>query len=119
METLDKTLLKNINFYLDIDILKKTRKREVVEGRVIFAKIMHTNNKYTLEKIGGFISKDYSTIIHYLKLHDSLFKHDSNYRKKFNLINEKIKPTFFVSQTLRKLKPCYYDIRRNTKNANN
>lgn len=105
-------IIRNINKSLNIDILQETRKREVVEGRVIFSKLMHLQNRHSLAKIGSFLNKDHCTIIHYLKVHDNLFATDKNYQKNFRLISEICKPTFFVSQNLQELKTCYFKIIR-------
>ena len=105
-------IIRNINKSLNIDVLETTRKREVVEGRVIFAKLMHLQNRYSLAKIGGFLNKDHSLIVHYLKVHDNLFATDKNYQKTFRLISEICKPTFFVSKNLTELRHCVFKIRR-------
>ena len=105
-------IIRNINKSLNIDILEETRKREVVEGRVIFSKLMHLQNRHSLSKIGSFVNKDHATIIHYLKVHDNLFSTDKNYQKTFKLISETCKLTFFASQNLQELKTCYFKIRR-------
>ena len=105
-------IIRNINKSLNIDVLETTRKREVVEGRVIFAKLMHLQNIYSLAKIGSFINKDHSLIVHYLKVHDNLFETDKNYQKTFRLISEACVPTFFVSKNLKELRPCVFKVRR-------
>lgn len=105
-------IIRNINKSLNIDIFQETRKREVVEGRVIFSKLMHLQNRHSLSKIGSFLNKDHCTIIHYLKVHDNLFATDKNYQKTFRLISETCKHTFFVSQNLQELKPGDFKIRR-------
>lgn len=105
-------IIRNINKSLNIDILETTRKREVVEGRVIFSKLMHLQNRYSLAKIGSFLNKDHSLIVHYLKVHDNLFATDKNYQRNFRLISEACVPTFFVSKNLTELKPCVFKIRR-------
>ena len=105
-------IIRKINKSLNIDILQETRKREVVEGRVIFSKLMHLQNRHSLSKIGSFLNKDHCTIIHYLKVHDNLFATDKNYQRNFRLISQACQPTFFVSKNLTQLKTCYFKIRR-------
>ena len=105
-------IIRNINKSLNIDILQETRKREVVEGRVIFSKLMHLQNRHSLAKIGSFLNKDHSLIVHYLKVHDNLFETDKKYQKTFRLISEICKPTFFVSKNLKELRPCVFKVRR-------
>jgi len=67
---------------LEIDLLSKQRKRDNVDGRRIFSKVLYDRN-YSLTSIGNFLNKDHSTIIHYIDDIDSLFKQDhslfSNY----------------------------------------
>lgn len=105
-------IIRNINKLLNIDVLENTRKREVVEGRIIFTKLMHLQNIHSLSKIGSFVNKGHCTIIHYLKVHDNLFATDKNYQKSFRLISETCTPTFFVSKNLSELNHCVFKIRR-------
>ena len=56
-----------INEKIKADILKKTRKREVVEARMLFAYFSYEREKTSLQKVGNFLNKDYSTILYYLR----------------------------------------------------
>ena len=64
-------LLSIIQANSQINILEKKRSREAVDARMIYAKILREKG-YTLPQIGKSISKDHSTIVHYVKTFDFL-----------------------------------------------
>jgi hypothetical protein len=57
----------------DTDINIKTRKRNNVEARMIFSKILREDGN-TFESIGKAINKDHSTIVYYVNQASSLIK---------------------------------------------
>ncbi len=61
-----------INGALDIDIQEPTRKRDIVEGRFLYAAIAKKCTNLSLEKIGKHIGKDHATIIHSLKVYNAV-----------------------------------------------
>lgn len=65
----------------------KSRKRDIVEARVIFCVMLkNMDKKITLTKLGSYIMKDHSTVVHYFGLHDKLLETDKAYSKKHNQI---------------------------------
>jgi Trp operon repressor len=64
------------------EILSKTRKRSVVEARMMVSKLL-LNEGLSYSEIARFLSKDHATIIHYRNLHDDLIDSDPQYREKF------------------------------------
>ena len=65
---------KFINDSLEINIQEKTRKRDIVEGRFLYAAIAKKCTNLSLEKIGNHIGKDHATIIHSLKVYNNVLK---------------------------------------------
>ena len=57
----------------DTDINIKTRKRNNVEARMIFSKILREDGN-TFESIGNAINKDHSTIVYYVNQASVLIK---------------------------------------------
>ena len=53
-----------------MDVLEITRKRDVVENRLMFAMLCLKYTKESYANIGQFIKKDHSTIVHYTKQFD-------------------------------------------------
>jgi hypothetical protein len=88
MERNDLDVLKNIvNMVLVTDIHTKKRMRYVVEGRMIFSKILREYG-YTLNRIGGFLGKDHTTIIHYIHVIDKLLDVDFEILNKYTKCRE-------------------------------
>lgn len=70
----DSHAVKNIvNSICKINIDNPSRKRDLVEGRMIYARLMRTAG-HTVMNIGRSINKDHATIIHYSKMFDFLMQ---------------------------------------------
>jgi hypothetical protein len=83
MERNDLEILKNIvNMVLVTDINAKNRRRYVVEGRMIYAKILREYG-YSLNRIGCSINKDHTTIIHYTNVIGKLLDVDLEILNKY------------------------------------
>lgn len=80
----DINILKNIvNMVVVTDIMSNNRRRYVVEGRMIYAKILREYG-YSLNRIGSSINKDHTTIIHYEATMHKLMKTDPEIVRKYN-----------------------------------
>ena len=65
-----KSIVNNI---CNINIDNPSRKRELVEGRIIYSKLMRSAG-HPVVKIGRSIKKDHATVLHYSKIFDFLLK---------------------------------------------
>ena len=73
------------------DIVAKTRKTEVVNGRFIFCGIMKEYFGYSLKKIGEFVGgRDHTTIIHSVEKYHDRYQNEEHYRFLVNNIYNKI-----------------------------
>jgi hypothetical protein len=66
-----KILFRVIKDKLGVDVLSKCRERNVVDGRVICARILRDRG-YSLQSIGREMGRDHTTIMHYLSLIEDL-----------------------------------------------
>jgi excinuclease UvrABC helicase subunit UvrB len=66
----------------DTDINIKTRKRNNVEARMIFSKILREDGS-TLQAIGKAINKDHSTVIYYVNQASNLIKQSIELSNKY------------------------------------
>lgn len=66
----------------DVKIMKQTRMRELVDARMVYSKILRDRG-YTFKTIGLSLSKDHSTIVHYLSVVDVIFKQDDRLLVKY------------------------------------
>ena len=72
-----------------INILEKTRQRDVADIRMITAHIIKTHTKLSLKEIGKMLGKDHASIIHYYKTTEALLKNNSQFKEKYQrLTNE-------------------------------
>jgi chromosomal replication initiator protein len=73
------------------DIVAKTRKTEVVNGRFIFCGIMKEYFGYSLKKIGEIVGgRDHTTIIHSVEKYHDRYQNEEHYRVLVNNIYNKI-----------------------------
>ncbi len=84
------SLKKIINDIFFVDIDKRTRKRELVDARRAYSKILRDAG-FSYQHIGDSIGKDHATVIHYIKTIDPLLKYDPVFQKKFVLTKKQFK----------------------------
>lgn len=80
------TAIENTTGITPEQLKSKTRVSEVVDIKIIFAYILRKYENATLGRIGIYINKDHSTIIHYLKKYDSLYETERDFRVKANKV---------------------------------
>jgi hypothetical protein len=73
--------------HLGVDVFSKIRKREIVEGRFIYSKLLYEAG-YTFKSIGRALGKDHSTVIYYRQQFEDLYITEKEFRMKHNLIKE-------------------------------
>ena len=82
MQIGQEELKKIVNdvFLVDIDI--ENRKRDVVDARKVYSKILRDSG-YSYESIGKTINKNHATIMHYVKNIEHLMSYDQILRNKY------------------------------------
>lgn len=79
---MDSVKLKEaITNELGVDIDSNVRVRGIVDGRMIYARILRDRG-YSLKSIGISMGKDHSTVIHYLRSMDKLMSVDESINSK-------------------------------------
>ncbi len=64
----------------------KTRKREIVEARIIFSLLMRQKGGFTLEDIGNFLGLKHCTIVYHLRVGTDLLAYNSHFTEKYNKV---------------------------------
>ena len=82
IKTESEELIEIVNENFFTDMLAKNRKREVVDARRVYAKILRDRG-YTFELISRTIGKDHATILHYVRTIDSILIYDKEFREKY------------------------------------
>lgn len=73
------------------DIVDRSRKKEVVNGRFIFCGIMKDYFGYSLKKIGEFVgNRDHTTVIHAVEKYHDRYENEDNFRNAVNIIYNKM-----------------------------
>lgn len=87
-------VIKEANKIFGSDILNGGPKRIHTDGRVAVSNYLRHNLKMTLFKIGDILDRKHCSIIHYIKLHDNLYRYDLEYKEKYDrltLVNRRSK----------------------------
>lgn len=74
-----QSIIKDV---FNVNIMKTTRKRELVDARIIYSKILRERG-YTLKTIGVSLGKDHSTILHYMSMVDFILKQDDRLLERY------------------------------------
>jgi len=81
---------KAVEQTLKINLDTVSRRRDLVEGRIIFSVLVLSTEKITLAALGDYINKDHTSIIHYKKEAVNLTKYNKNFRQKFKNCLQKL-----------------------------
>ena len=92
------------------DITLKNRNRELVYGRAVYYKLCKDLTNHSLSDIGSLISKDHATVLHGLKVFESLiFNNDDYYIDAYKEMYDKLKLNYFINvRNPKDLKTKYY-----------
>lgn len=77
-----ESLKEVINEMFNIDIMKNSRKRELVNGRYIYSKILRGRG-HSFKSIGKSIKRDHSTVMYYIDKINFLLKQDEQLAEKY------------------------------------
>ena len=102
--------IKLIDYTFDSKLNDNTIKRELVENRMIFSKIVYDMHKLSLMRIGSYINKNHATIIHYLKQHENLMDFDVFYKTKYKKILALVNN--YQANNIKQLNTCEFKIQR-------
>jgi hypothetical protein len=66
----------------DVNIMKKNREREIVEARMVYAKILRDRG-YSYKSIAVSLKKDHTTVIHYVQVIGFILTQDSRLLQRY------------------------------------
>ncbi len=96
--TPEKALINIINTHFEVNIRKRTRQRDVVDGRSVFFKILHDQG-YSKTRLAAVFGMNHATVINSLNNFSNIVLHDNLLRIKYELCR---------SDFHRELNPIYY-----------
>lgn len=83
-------IMNTINLTLGVDIMDRSRHRDLIEGRVIFYHIMRYKFKKTASSIGKRVFKSHATVLHGLKNFDDWVRTDSDFKNKYSRVMDSL-----------------------------
>ena len=81
-------------------VFGKTRRREIIELRMMMYALMREDLGYTLPKIGKIFNRDHSSVIHLLKQHENQLETDKTYSSKWSEFKGKMCGHIFDEQNV-------------------
>jgi hypothetical protein len=81
-------LMEIVESHFNVKLMSNRRKREIVDARMIFAKILRERG-HTYQTIADFMYKDHSTIIHYVQQATGLIKNNRGVMDMYMLCKNK------------------------------
>ena len=86
--------------HFKIQINSKTRRREYVEARAIYFKLLRDNTRMSLANIGKTMSRDHATVLHSVRRVDDWIKYDKQMRQDYNILNDRVKHAIMLNPEL-------------------
>lgn len=83
------SLTEIVNKHFNENILRKSRRVNLVNARMVFSKILRERG-YTLSQIGRFLSKDHSTIVNYMSNFSTYLHQDRHLRESYMICAEEL-----------------------------
>lgn len=83
-------ILTIISDELNLDLSRRTRKRDYVEGRFIYFDLCRNYLSLSLESIGATLGYDHCTVLHSLKQCKNLCEVDPVFRRKYDVLLMKV-----------------------------
>jgi chromosomal replication initiation ATPase DnaA len=81
-------IINQVDRVFNCNALSTLRKRENVNGRIATSFYLRSVEKLSLKKIGQIINKDHSSVIHYIKQHESLYLYEKEYKSLFDKLTK-------------------------------
>ena len=73
-----------VSLNIDVDKLtSKSRKRELVDSRMIFCAVARKHGGYTLTQIGKLLNTHHATVLHAVRSYDDISTYDSSFRTSY------------------------------------
>ena len=100
MNTQSNRLKEIVNRVFEVDIMEKTRRREVVEARMVYSRILINIGGHTLSRVAKTINKSHCTIVHYNKNFKYFIKPDERLWEMYLLCAKIFNETDHVANAL-------------------
>tara|TARA_A100001391_G_C4927662_1_gene240878 strand:+ start:103 stop:582 length:480 start_codon:yes stop_codon:yes gene_type:complete len=88
---MNKEIIKSIvDDYFEIKIDNKTRKREYVEARFIYFKLLREFTNMSLNAIGSFVKRDHATVLYGVNQLETWMQYDNRIKTNYKAIRNMV-----------------------------
>ncbi len=85
-----ETLQKLVEEFYELDITRNTRKRNYVEARAMYYKIVRDNTRLSLEAIGKTVNRDHASVFYGIKSLSNWIDTDRTIKARYRLLVEQV-----------------------------
>tara|TARA_R110000803_G_scaffold201950_1_gene266890 strand:+ start:475 stop:960 length:486 start_codon:yes stop_codon:yes gene_type:complete len=85
-----ETIKQLVEDYFKLDFSKKLRKREYVEARAIYYKLLRENTRMSLAAIGSSMNRDHATVLHSLRQIEDWLQYDKQIKQDYDTLNNRV-----------------------------
>jgi len=96
----NKLVQQLVEDYYKLNIKSKTRRREFVEARNIYFKLLRDNTLMTTAAIGKTMKKDHTTVLHSCKRMNEWLCYDKKIQNDYNILNKRLKKAIALNPDL-------------------
>ena len=86
----NETIKQLVENYFKIQLNSKTRRREYVEARAIYYKLLRENTRMSLASIGKTMNRDHATALHSIRKIEDWLQFDKQLRQDYNTLNARV-----------------------------
>lgn len=86
----NETIKKLVENYFKIELNSKTRRREYVEARAIYYKLLRENTRMSLASIGKTMNRDHATALHSIRKIEDWLEFDKQLKQDYNTLNARV-----------------------------
>ena len=92
-----QTIKKLVEDYYTLKIDSKTRKREYIEARAIYYKLLRDNSRMSLSAIGKTMNKDHATVLYTINKIDDWVQYDKQLRQDYETLTSRLKHAMMLN----------------------
>lgn len=86
----NETIKQLVENYFKIQLNSKTRRKEFVEARAIYYKLLRENTRMSLAAIGKTMNRDHATALHSIRKIEDWLQYDRQLKQDYNTLNARV-----------------------------
>ena len=96
----NETIKQLVENYFKIQLNSKTRKKEFVEARAIYYKLLRENTRMSLAAIGKTMNRDHATALHSIRKIKDWLEYDKQLKQDYDTLNARVQHAIRINPEL-------------------